>query len=98
MGVACRCVGPGGVGRIWCRGSSSSLLAEGATGVVDGEGGDVTVLLMPMVLQVLYQVMRTVRALWVVLLRLGGGVASDAVVVKVLSVMLRVLPLLRSHC
>ena len=28
-----------GVGRLWCRGVSSPLLAEGATGVVDGEGG-----------------------------------------------------------
>ena len=36
-------------------------------------------LLMPMVLQVLYRVMPRVRALWVVLLRLHGGVASDAV-------------------
>ena len=40
---------------------------------------DVMVLLMPMVLQVLYWVMPRVRALWLVLLRLHGGVASDAV-------------------
>ena len=40
---------------------------------------DVMVLFMPMVLEVLYRVMLRVRALWVVLLRLGGGVASDAV-------------------
>ena len=40
---------------------------------------DVMMLLMPMALQVLYRVMPRVRALWVVLLRLGGGVASDAV-------------------
>ena len=93
MGVAGRCVGPGAVGRLLCRGSSSPLLAEGASGVVDGEGGDVMVLLMPMVLQVWYLVMPRVRVLWVVLLRLGGGVASDAVVVRVLWVMLRVLPL-----
>ena len=56
------------------------------------------VLLMPMVLQVLYCVMPRVRALWVVLLPLGGGVASDAVVVRVPSVVLRVLLLLRLHC
>ena len=40
---------------------------------------DVMVLLIPMVLQVLYPVMTRVGALWVVLLRLAGGVASDAV-------------------
>ena len=54
------------------------------------------VLLVPMVLQVLYRVMPRVRRLWVPLLWLGGGAASDAVVVRVLSVMLRVL--LSSHC
>ena len=42
--VARGCVGPRGVGRLWCPASSSPLLAEGATGVVDGEGGDVMVL------------------------------------------------------
>ena len=40
---------------------------------------DVMVLLMPMVLQPLYRVMPRLRALWVVLLRLGGVIASDAV-------------------
>ena len=40
---------------------------------------DMMVLLMWMVLQVLYQVMPRVRSLRLVLLRLGGGVASDAV-------------------
>ena len=97
VGVAGRCIGPGGVGRLWCWGSSSPLLAEGPTAVVDGEGGDVMVLLMRIVLQVLYGVMPQVRALWVVLLRLGCGIASDAVVLRVLSLVLRVLPLLRSH-
>ena len=40
---------------------------------------DVMLLLMPMVVQVLYRVMPGVRALWVVMLRSGAGVASDAV-------------------
>ena len=41
---------------------------------------DVMVLLMPMarVLQVLYRVMPRVRALWLVMLRVGGGVTGDA--------------------
>ena len=38
---------------------------------------DVMVLLMPMVLQVFYRVMPKVRALWVVMLQLNGGVAGD---------------------
>ena len=40
---------------------------------------DVMVLLMPMLLQVMDRLMSRVRALWVVLLRLGGGIASDEV-------------------
>ena len=31
--------GPGGVVGLWCRGSSSSISAEGAAADVDGEGG-----------------------------------------------------------
>ena len=77
MGVAGRCVGPGRVGRLWCRDSSSPLL----------------VLLMPMVLQVLYRVMPRVRAWLVVLLRLLSMMLRVAVAHVALLVVLLLMPL-----
>ena len=80
MNVAGRCVGLGGVGRLWCRSSSSPLL----------------VLLMPMVLHVLYRVMPRVRALWMVLLRMLSMMLRVAVAQVALLVVLLLMPVVRA--
>ena len=57
-------VGPGSVGRLWCRGSSSPILVEGAAGFADGEvgaGDGVVDADGERALQVLYRVTPRVR-------------------------------------
>ena len=75
----------------WFGVSVLTLLAASGVGAAPGHSSqrvllvllmvrvvDVMVLLMPMVLQVLNRLMPRVRALWVVVLRLGGGVTGVA--------------------